>query len=77
MLSQKEAKKNFGFLFIYFYRTAYRSSLNFVRRIENKRGQEKFWLLFNVSLYLYRDLEKENLVLGKLGFLQQSEYHLR
>jgi hypothetical protein len=38
MLSQKEAKKKFGFLFIYFYRTAYRSSLNFVWRIENKRG---------------------------------------
>jgi len=38
MLSQKEAKKNFGFLFIYFYRTTYRSSLNFVWRIENKRG---------------------------------------
>jgi hypothetical protein len=38
MLLQKEAKKNFGFLFIYFYRIAYRSSLNFVWRIENKRG---------------------------------------
>lgn len=42
-----------------------------------KRSQEKFWLLFNVSLYLYRDLEKENLGLGMLGFLQQSEYYLR
>ena len=42
-----------------------------------KRSQEKFWLLFNVSLYLYRDLEKENLDQGMLGFLQQSKHYLR
>ena len=42
-----------------------------------KRSQETFWLLFNVSLYLERDLEKENLDLGMLRFLQQSEYYLR
>lgn len=41
-----------------------------------KRSQ-KFWLLFNVSLYLYRDLEKENLDQGMLGFLQQSKHYLR
>ena len=34
----KRSQEKFGFLFIYFYRTAYRSSLNFVWRIENKRG---------------------------------------
>ena len=35
------------------------------------------WLLFNVSLFHYRGLEKESPVLGMLGFLQQSGYCLK
>lgn len=45
--------------------------------LHSERSQDFSWLLFNVSLFHYRGLEKESPVLDMLGFLQQSGYCLR